>query len=311
MKDYADEQYLHARIYAMRGRLLSLKEYTSMAKEETFGVGTGDYIQTKENVFRDQIASIILLAEAMEEYSPLFISFLRMYEASNAKLLFAKAFGKQVLEQWYDIGKYAVLTKDLLDKQVSFDDINTILKGTYLEDALKDTSSYERIEIKIDMCTAKNLYDASISLQSDAKKIFQEFAARRLAVMGMIWQWRLKENYLWSDEKIKSYFEEIYDLFGKQALAQVRIVGEALNIRIDQIRKTGMTPSASDIEHHLEQSFFSWVSSMFHRDFYSIHCVVAYLWLLFYQIRNMFCIIEAKRFNVAFDDLSGRLICEA
>ncbi len=148
-------------------------------------------------------------------------------------------------------------------------------------------------------------------MKPEAKKIFQEFAARRLAVIRMIWRSRLKENYLWSDQKINAYLEELYDPFGEQALAQVRIVEEALNSKIEQIRKSGTTPSAADIEHHLEQGFYSWASSMFHRDFHSIHCVVAYLWLLFYQIKNMFCIIEARRFNVSPDVLLERLICEA
>ena len=48
---------------------------------------------------------------------------------------------------------------------------------------------------------------------------------------------------------------------------------------------------------------------MFHRDFHSIYCVVAYLWLLFYQIRNLFKIIEGRRFGFSPEVILARIVC--
>ena len=118
MRDYADEANLHARIYAMRGRLLSLKDYVSLAgRNEALSdpaAAGSDPVAAEEFVFREQIADIIPLAEATGIYAPLFLAFFRQFEALNAKLVLAKAFGLQSLEQWYDIGPYAILERSLL-----------------------------------------------------------------------------------------------------------------------------------------------------------------------------------------------------
>jgi hypothetical protein len=89
-------------------------------------------------------------------------------------------------------------------------------------------------------------------------------------------------------------------------------VVERLNRYLEQLRKGGgQEPSVVDIERHLEQNYYTWVSSMFHRDFHSVYCVIAYLWLLFYQIRNLFRIIDGRRFGFSSEAILNKLICEA
>ena len=317
MRYYADKDNLHARIYAMRGRLLSLKDYDSIVRgQESFFdsfSGTHDHVEAKEMVFREQIAMVVHLAEATRKYSSLFIAFLRQYEVGNAKLLMAKALGRQSLEQWYDIGPYAILDKSLLQQELSLADIRTIIANTYLEDVCEDISSYVRLEIQVDISAAKNLYASSALFLPESRKAFQDFMLRRIAVIAMIWHWRLKQSYHWNDERIRLYLETFHNLnlFGGDAWAQVRIIEDALNRRLEQLRKSGtQAPSAEDIEYHLEQYFYDWASSMFHRDFHSIYCVVAYLWLLYYQMRNLFRIIEGMRFGLPPGDILERIICE-
>ena len=106
--------------------------------------------------------------------------------------------------------------------------------------------------------------------------------------------------------------QKFHNLFGGHAESQVRIVEEELNRHLEQLRKSGgQEPSVVDIERHLEQNYFAWVSSMFHRDFHSIYSVVAYLWLLFYQIRNLFRIIDGRRFGFSAEAILNKLICAA
>ena len=50
---------------------------------------------------------------------------------------------------------------------------------------------------------------------------------------------------------------------------------------------------------------------MFHRDFHSVFCVAAYLWLLFYQIRNLFKIIEGRRFGFSPERIIAGIVCDA
>lgn len=314
MRNYADADNLHARIYAMRGRLLSLTDYASIAREQASDKTSGNrnMIEAKEKLFREQVAPVISLAEAYDKYAPLFLAYLRQYEAHNVKLLLAKALGQESLEQWYDIGPFAVLGKDLLTKKLSLDEIKSLLTGTYLACDFKDVSSFRRMEIYIDISTARNLYNASAFFSGQAKKEFQEMMLRRIAVLSVIWSYRLRGYYLFHDEQIRSSLKKFHDLFGGHVEPQVRIVEKALNQHLEQLQKSGeQKPSTVDIEHRIEQDYYAWVSSLFHRDFHSIYCVIAYLWLLFYQIRNLFRIIDGRRFGFSPEAMLKKMICEA
>ncbi len=315
MRNYADEVNLHARIHAMRGRLLSLRDYASKARDQTnfFQISRPqDLIEAKEAIFRAEIAPLIPLVDAYDNYAPLFLAYLRQYEAHNLKTILTKAFGKQSLEQWYDIGPFAIVKKDLLQKKLSPDEIGALIAGTYLAEYFKDTSGYRRMEIQVDFCAAGNLYRSSSLLSPQARKDFEGIMLKRIAVLTVIWSYRLREHYRWSDERIRIYMENFHDLFGGHVWHQVGIVEESLSRRLEQLRKSGtQKPSAGDIERYLEQEYYAWVSSMFHRDFHSIGCVVAYLWLLFYQIRNLFRIIDGRRFGFSPDAILNKMICGA
>jgi vacuolar-type H+-ATPase subunit C/Vma6 len=314
MRDYADEAYLHARLYAMRSRLLSLKDYASLARnqdEPLYGktVCVTDPSASEEIIFHEQIAGIIPLAEAIGIYSPLFLAFLRQFEALNAKLILAKAFGLQALEQWYDIGPYAVLPHHLFSKTQHLEDILPLLKGTYLSDVLEDVSSYEQMEARVDLCALKDMYDASILFKPDAKLDFQLLMGRRIAVTSLMLFIRLKKTYQWDDGKIRLFLEKFHEVFEGKVWPQVSIVEDTLNRHIEQLRAiAGQEPSVADTEQYMERYYYSWISSMFNRDFHSIYCVVAYLWLLFYQIRNLFRIVEGKRFGLSAEQILGSII---
>ena len=243
---------------------------------------------------------------------PIFLAFLRQYEAHNAKVLLAKASGKQSMEQWYDIGSYAILDNDLLRKKLSLDELKSLLADTYLNGDLKDISSYRRMEIRMDVCAAENLYRASISISPQAKEEFQDMLLRRIAVLTVMWSWRLRGYYHWSDEKIQLFMEGIHGLFGGHASTQVMMEEKSLNRYLDELHKgAGKEPSILDIERHLDLSYYAWVSFMFHRDFHSLFCVVAYLWMLSYQIKNLFRILDGRRFGFSTDTILDKLICES
>jgi len=315
MRDYADEAYLHARLYAMRSRLLSLKDYASMVRnqETDFYDKTSvapDPTEAEEGIFREQIAGIIPLAEAITMYAPLFISFFRQFEALNAKLLLAKAFGLPSPGQWYDIGPYAVIERSVLKETIAVQDLRPFLAGTYLADVLEEESSYEKMEARVDLCAARELYGASNLFTPDDKLDFQNLIGRRIAVTSTILSLRLKKTYQWDDERTGIYLKMFHDLFEGKTRPHVKIVEEMLAKHLEQLRaSSGQEPSVVDLEHYLEQYYYNWISFMFHRDFNSICCVVAYLWLTFYQIRNLFKILEGRRFGYSPEIILARIVC--
>lgn len=316
MRDYADEAYLHARVYAMRSRLLSAKDYISLAGnrndplfEEIAGMSDPD--AAGEMIFRRQIADVISLTEAVGKYAPLFLAFLRQFEILNVKLVLAKAFGMKSLELWYDISPYAALERNMFQETISINNVRPLLAGTYLEEALEGDASHEEMDARVDLYAARNLCSASASFTKEGKIDFQKMMAKRIAVTSAIIYLRLKKNYKWDDEKIHSFLERRHDSLGIRDWPEVKVIAEMLRRNLGQIPAAGAREgSAVDDEHYLEQHYFTWISAMFHRDFHSIFSVAAYLWLLYYQIRNLYKIIEGRRFGFSPERIMARVICE-
>lgn len=314
MRNYADKPNLHTRIYAMKSRLYSLHDYASMIREPENMPGNISGIQdpseAKENLFRQQISPIINLARAYESYTPFFIADLRQYEAYNAKILINKAAGNQTLTQWYDISPFSTLDKKLLSEKLSLEEIKWLLAYMYLDDDFKTISSYRQLAVHVDVCTARNFYHSSELLFGSAAMEFREMMLKRLAVMTLIWSYRFGVHHQFNDEKIRLYMDKFHKLYGGKVWYRVSLEQEVLDRDLEKIRKdTGQEPSVADVEHYLEQNYYAWISSMFHRDFHSIYCVVCYLWLLFYQIRNLFRIIDGKRFGMSAEAIQKKMIC--
>ena len=315
MRNYADQANLHARIYAMKGRLLSLQDYAVMAREQrTFAPKSSsvqDLIDAKENLFREQIAPVNALVEAYDKYTPVFLAYLRQFETHNAKVLLAKAAGKDILEQWYDISPFASLDRSLLTKNLSTDDVTSLLTNTYLGNDFKPASSYRRMQMNLDISSARNIYNASSLISDQARKEFQEMILRRIAVQMVIRSYRLRVYYHWSEKDTRLYLEKINNRLNIHAESQIHSIDEDLNQHIETLRKSsGQEPSVIDIEQHLEQIYYLWLSSIFYRDFHSIYCVIAYLWLLLIQIKNLFRIIDGRRFGFSADAILSKIICK-
>lgn len=315
MRDYADEANLHARIYAMKSRLLSRTDYAALAGNQArsapdSAAGPSEPASEEENIFREQIAPILVLAEAVGRYTPIFLSFLRRFEALNVKAMLAQCFGLQAHDQWLDIGPYAVVPASLLRKTDSLKAAADLFQDTYLEEAFEDDSSYGRMEAGVDGCVAKDGYAAGDLLPVAAKADFRALLDQRMAVTAAVLSRRLRRTYQWDDEKIRAYLERFYGAAHRHIQAQRMAVEESLSRRIGEAKAGGAQElSVADMERHLEQDAYRRISAWFHRDFFSVSCVVSYLWLLDVQIRNLFKIVEGRRFGFTPERIMDRIVC--
>jgi len=267
---------------------------------------------SEELLFCEQIRGLIPLADAIGRYSPIFLAFFRQFEALNAKLILAKVFGLHTVEQWYDIGPYTLLPRSLMTETPPLQEILALLEGTYLSDLQEVASNYEQMESVVDFCALRDMYQASSMLKPEAKADFQLIMRKRIAVTSLILSLRLKKIYQWDDDKVRPFLEKFHEVFDIKVWPQIKIAGGALDTYIEQSRTAGgQEPDLIDMEYYLERYYYTWVSSMFHRDFHAVYCVVAYLWLLFYQIRNLFKIIEGKRFGLFPEQILNRIICNS
>ena len=316
MRNYADEPNLHARICAMRSRLFARRDYALLIRERESMPGNVSAIRdlrlAKETLFALQINPVITVALAYEKYTPFFIGQLRQYETSNARLLLARAAGQPVAEQWYDIGPFARLEKKRLEERLSLTDVQSLLAEIYSDEHFKTLSGYRQLVVHLDVCAARHLYHSADQLAGSDAREFRDMMLKRIAVMTLIWSHRLRAYYRFHDERIRWFMSEIHELYGGKAWYRVGLEEQALERHLDQLRKdTGREPSVYEIEHYLEQRYYDWIASMFHRDFHAIYCVVCYLWLLFFKIRNLFRILDGRRFGLSPDATLAGLVCEA
>jgi len=322
MNPYADKNYLHAKIHALRDQLLKRNDYIKIINAQKPHLAfpalisetdAEDYCKVKEKIFRNQIKKLLLFIESSDYCKDLFKSFLRFFETGNVKLLLAKAFDRtMVIEQWNNISPYNAFDKDLLQRDISLDEFKSLLGNTYLNNVIAGDfpSKYEELESRIDFYAARCFFDFSKEVLFHQRSIFQEVMLRKVVLLKIVWSFRLRQNYGWDDDKISSHLTSLYDFIdefnGKAEL--IKKIERQMNKKFHQT--SDGIPEVSDIENELERNFWAYIWKNFSRDFHSIHCVISYLWLLYYQIYNLFRIIEGLRFNVSPDMISKKIICE-
>jgi hypothetical protein len=323
MNPYADKNYLHAKIHALRDQMLRRNDYTKIINAQRPHLAfptllsendAEDLNKAKEVIFRNQIKKVLLFIESSDCYRPLFVAFLRFFETRNIKVLLAKAFGRtMVIGQWNDISPYNSFEKGLLQRDISLDEFKSLLGNTYLKDVIADDfpTRYEELESRIDFYAVRYFLDFSKEVSFRQGSILREVMLRRIVLLRIVWGLRLRQSYGWDDNTVSSHLASLYDLIDAfNGKAELRVsIERQMNKKLEQ--SSGGIPEVSDIENELERYFWSYIWRIFSRDFHSIYCVISFLWLLYYQIQNLFGIIEGFRFNVPPDIVSRKIICEA
>ncbi|MBW2004361.1 MAG: V-type ATPase subunit [Deltaproteobacteria bacterium] len=322
MNQNADKIYLHAKIHALRDQMLRRNDYIKIinAQKPHLAFPTlisendaEDHNKTKEIIFRNQIKKLLLFIESSDCYRALFKAFLRFFETGNVKLLLAKAFSRtMVIEQWNDISPYNAFEKNLLERDISLDEFKSLLGNTYLNNVIADDfpARYEELESRIDFYAVRYFFDFSREILFPQSRIFQEVMLRKIVLLRIVWSFRLSQNYGWHDDKISSHLTSLYDFIDEFDDRAELIIKIERQMNKELNRSSGGIPEVSYIENELERYFWSYIWKNFSRDFHSIYCVISYLWLLYYQIQNLFRIIEGLRFNVPPDIISKKIICE-
>ena len=318
MKHYADREYLHTRIHAMKGRLMRLRDYASFAREwetarnDDGRVNENEVVHNKERLFEEQIQGVMILAEASDYHSPLFFAFLRYFEIQNCGTLMAASFGRDTPGQWYPIGRYALVERSLLEAPPSLPFLRKLLKGTYLEEICGEAGSYERLQIRMEECALTQVLAAAETLDHRDRRLVMEMTAMRVALETTLRRRRLERYYEWDTDKIEKAMAFMNRIPAPDLARYVTVMEELFQREGEAIKKDrGMEPALDDIEYRLEQYYHQWISHFFYRDFHSICSVVAYLWLVLRQVRNLFGVVDGRRFGLSQEAILGRLVSES
>ncbi len=325
----ADRLFVHAKISSLRGQLLRrdvyfelihsrnvLSPFPSLAIESD----EKDLTAVKEALFRHQIKSIDRIIRSNRRYAPLFTAFLRLYEVNNIKMLMARASGRKApAEVWFDISPHGTADRSLLSEGATLEELRGRFRGSVFDIIPEEHGdiSYEELEVMADRAVFANMVRYGERLSFREKDIFFDYMAHRAALLAITWKYRLLHLYRWPEEKVTEILDPLENLFACCGKKQEERYQEAkqglLNSVADRFRDENLEDPESivSLELFLEKRFYTRVSRLFHRDFHSIYPVISYLWLLYYQVQNLFRAAEGIRFKLSSDEILNRLMVEA
>ena len=168
MNNLVDRVYVHAKIQALHGYLLSKEDYREIARSgkidaafpgDLSGIKPADLIRIKEGVFRRQAGTFILLMGLNDYYRELFRSFLLLFELNNIKYLLQRTYGRTPLvPQWYDVSPCNLIDVEARNTVTGIDELRSLLGGTVFSEAFEfeDPPSCEMLESKLEFLALKN-----------------------------------------------------------------------------------------------------------------------------------------------------------
>jgi len=323
MDYYADTVYVHAKIHALKSRLLSERDYLGIIQSRKIlqffphlppPPEPVDYLKVREILFRDQIKSIIRLTASSRFYNGLFRAFLSIYEIINIKRVLLGLYGrKPLVEQWYDISPLEIMDRSLLRGEVTAVDFSELLSGTVyggIMDPDKE-QDYETLESALDVRLFRLFIDASGGFSREWENQFLEVMIKKMTMLRIVWEQRFRGFYGWDDARIREYLR-MFNLPRKRfpgADAMAREAEEDLWKELQRGSDSREIGDISDLELKLERMFCLFMHRIFHISFHSLYPVISFLWLLYYQIRNLFIIAEGFRYNLPSECIQGEIVC--
>ncbi|MBN1829962.1 MAG: V-type ATPase subunit [Deltaproteobacteria bacterium] len=317
-----DRTYIHAKVHALRGSFLRREDYRRLLDGEgprssfpglTDKDGGENYDLLKERIFRREIGKILLLVDAGNFYRDFFIGFLRLFELGNVKLLLSRFTGRPTTPQvWCDISPHDQFPRKFLTVDFSLYRLNDFFRDTYLSDILAADfhERYEMIENRIDASALWLFIAAARPFSEPDRRIISAVMLKRVLILEMLWEGRLKQYYQWADEEIREHLAPLEDL--KRELS----AGDEKMLRCERRKLRALLedgeseqPRISAWEMRLERYFWSHLWTLYFREFHSASSIIAYLWLLYYQIQNLFRVVEGFRLGIDAKIQLDHIVC--
>lgn len=326
MDGLVDRIYIHAKINALHGFLLSKDEYREIVRSGRIHAAfpdiltekdASDMIRTKEILFRHHMEKFMVFIKLSGFYSDFFRAFLLLFELSNIKDLLLRAFGKtRLFPQWNDVSPYNIVDASLRKDGVSLAELRAALAGTVLSGAMagEKPASYEELESRIDFLALKNLVGFSARLEPADRAVFNDIMMRKLVSVRIMWDRRKALHY--GSENDFPQFNPL-DVFAGATVGAGdvdRVEKEIMGKIAGAFSGAGARERAADsreVELFLSRLFVSHVGRMFFRDFHSVCPVVAYAWMAYYQVLNLFAIVEGFHLGADPDSIERHIVAGA
>ena len=314
MSGLVDRLYIHAKVHALHGYLLDRKDYEKIVHAGNIHASfpgvisekeASDIISTKEKIFRDQITPFIVLAGLNDRYRDFFRAFLMLFELGNIKQVVTKAYDRILpFSQWNDISPYHSVDVSVRKNDIPLHGLKTLFAGTVFAEAFnfEEPPSYEELESRIDLIAIKNLLRLSEKIQQSNLSTFNDIMITRVLCLKHLWDARIQANYGKAGD---FHGFDLMDVFNGTGITikDINPVEDDMRKRIRSATKEpenrDRKPDVPALEQLLGHYFYAKIKKNFFSDFHSIGPVVSYAWLLYYQVRNLFTIIEGMHLGVS------------
>jgi len=324
MNATADTTYIISKVHALHDFLLKYDDYREIVSTRSFRkispaasytIEKDNYIAVKEALFRNQIEKIIFLALINTSYRNLFRAFFFAFDAINIKQAAAHIFSRTPLTvQWFNTAPFSSISRDMLNGDFNAADLLQYLEsiGIHAGPLYHRRGMYERIASSIDAAVLTRFLEFGSELSPSQAKGYYDIILRFYLITLRLWKRRLKYNYSWTDEQIEEHLAPVSSItHGSGKLGKIT---QQIDSHLDVIIKkagTALPHTAAQLSSILMKACVRHSAKIYHSSFHSVSCVVSFLLLLYFQIHNIFRIVEGLRFLQTPESVLDGILCEA
>ena len=336
--------YPHAKVRALKGKLLSEKQFRALLNVETFDevlhiLQTTNYADalseqpsqdisipvltqiTYKSLFDDYEKTIRSVKGNIQAF---FILLYQKYELINLKTILRGICGhvdpSDVAPLLLPTGRYSLFSKDTL---LEFRDVHEVvehLQGTFFQYPLnralhrfKEEQEFFPLEMALDLHYYQTLWDSTQKLPTQERQTTERVLGMFLDILNISWIIRFKEQYHFSPEEILNYtihHGAAFTLRDRKRLAEAKGVGEVLDFLKSTPYKRALSGDVPLNTLHivLERYFIAQARRLFSGNPFHIGVILGYLFLKEFEIADIITIAEAKKYGFSLEQSQSYVI---
>lgn len=283
-------------------------------------------ISKLEVVFRTHILKRYeaLIHYLIDQYRFLFRIIFMRYEVENLKLIIRAVTRKEdlapLLESFYQSSVIPQLDYQQLTMAKTFEEVIHYLQNTPYHKVLAPYSgeSPERllfyVEMSLDRMYFKKLAVATSKLEEEDRVLVEELLGKNSDILNIQWIYRGLKYYRISSEELFNYSLPTGALLDLTSLRDLCYSADEADLT-EKLRKTPyafLFQENTDFERFMEigmeRYLFSLLKTLDKKSFMTFLPTVIYIHRLEFEMRDLFSILEAKKFGLAAEDIKHFLV---
>ncbi len=303
-----------------------LKENTRYGELLTDGDIVNPRIDQLELIFRTHVLKRYetLIHYLVDQYRFLFRVIFMRYEVENLKLIIRAVTRKEdltpLVDSFYRSSVIPQLDYQQLTVAKTFEEVIHYLQNTpyykvlapFVGEAPNRLLFY--VEMSLDRMYFKKLAAVTRKLQRDDKMLVSELLGKNSDILNIQWIYRGLKYYHISSEELFNYSLPSGYLLDLKSLRDLCYSADEKDL-VEKLKKTRYaflfeieTDYERFMEIGMERYLFKLLKSMELKSFMTILPTIIYIHRLEFEMRDMFSLLEAKKFGLSGDDIQQFLV---